>query len=269
MMQKSIIMAATTSAAESASAAIDPKKPRQRSAAYPSYTIESCIVFTGKIDTAFSSVGFTPQESISKTLDQSGGAFLMQLSSCVQYGLLDKSSGNGYKPSALFKKINKPLPSEKVDDLKLECFSKPALYKKLIEAYRDKQVPAEAGLANILDRVHGIVGKASAVAARVFYKNLQSLKILAEGNVLKLDGYIPAEEQRQDDSDADDEAPGSSSTNITAATAGKPQVALPLPSIKEIPIVLKEKGTAKLILPVSADDEDLKRVIKVLQAYVE
>jgi len=259
-------MEANTSTPEKVSSEPEKHKaPRQRSAAYPSYLIDPCIAFTARIDKEFSSVAFTPQESISKTLDQSGGAFLMLLSSCVQYGLLDKSAGNGYKPSALFKKISKPLPQENVEDLKIECFSNPKLYKALILQYQNQQLPAEAGLANTLDRLHGVVGKAATIAARIFYRNARELKLIADGNILRLNSYIPFVEEKNEENPP----PKEQTILLTPPIPETPPALPPATPMKEIPIFLKGKGEAKLLLPTDFTDEDLKRVIKVLTAYVE
>lgn len=263
-------MDATTSGpAQKAAADNLVRPPRPRSKAYPAFTIEHCIKFTEKVDTAFSSVGFTPQESISKTLEQSGGGFLTLLSCCVQYGLLEKSTGTGYKPSELFKKIIRPLPTENVEDFKLECFSKPRLYKDLIQAYADKQVPAEPGLANILDRLHGVVGDASLTAAKVFYKNAKALKVLDDKNILRLGSYIPFVEEKKDQEEKPPAAQDRTVVIPPVTHHHTPIPELPPAAVKEIPIILKDKGEAKLVLPINADDEDLRRVIKILNAYLE
>jgi len=246
------------------------KPPRPRSKPYPAFTIDHCVTFAQKVDTAFSSIGFTPQASISKTLEQSGGGFLTLLSSCVQYGLLDKSTGDGYKPSELFKKISRPLPGEKIEDSKLECFRTPTLYTAIIQAYAGKQVPAEAGLANILDRLHFVIGDASILASKVFYKNAKALKVLDDNNVLRLSSNAPPVEERKEEEEQ--AQPDVQSHNQThQPPPNHPPVVLQLPpsTFKEIPIVLKNKGEAKLLLPPDADDDDLKRIIKVLTAYVE
>lgn len=70
----------------------------------------------------------------------------MQLSSCVQYELLELKSNDGYKPSIRYKKIKKPLPSENVNNFYLDCFKAPELYKRLITEVAGRQLPEVAGL---------------------------------------------------------------------------------------------------------------------------
>jgi hypothetical protein len=248
------------------------KIPKQRSEPYPALTLESNLKFVEKIYNAFADSRYIPTEDISKTLGQSGGAFLIQLSSAVQYGLLEKNYSVGYKPTPLFKKIYKPTPTENVRDSQIEAFCKPPLYSKLIEEYRDKQLPSEAGLSNILDRSYGIIGNACAAAAKVFIKNLVFLGLLSDGNVLKFDSYIPFVEEHSEQPPNDNNnqenkmqifLPANNHKQSAAASNVKSEV-------KEIAFVLKgDDRNAKLILPSDYNDEDLKRVIKILDVYIQ
>ena len=147
---------------------------------------------------------FTPKESISAHLQSSGGSFLMLLSSCVQYELLDIKQKEGYKPSNKFYKINKPVPGENINDTLLECLSAPELYKKMLAQFKDKPLPSESGLANILDRTYEVKGNASLLAAKVFLKNLTYLSLITDDRILKIDSiYISFEEQKNEDEKSD------------------------------------------------------------------
>jgi len=271
-------MAATSSGAEPNTAAPNIKKARQRSSAYPSHTIAACLAFTKKIDGHFSNVSFTPQDVISKALKQAGGTFLMLLSSSAQYGLLDKSSGEGYKPSAHFKKIDKPLPDENVGELTLECFGKPPLYRKLITQYKDKQIPSEIGLANTLERNYSIFGPASELAAKVFFINANALKLIGEDQIFRVELDLAAIGGDAEGEDASVDVKPKRADKPAAAkhtTANsKPLVFTPPPhtppaaKTKEIPIFLKDNREAKLVLPPDFDDEDIRKTVKVLTAYL-
>jgi hypothetical protein len=248
------------------------KKARQRSVAYPSFTLESSLKFTGKIDTEFTSVLFTKSEDISKALDLSGGGFLMQLSTAVQYGLLEKRLNEGYKPTSLFRKIIKPVPGEEVRDAHIECIQNPPLYKKLIAEFKDKQLPSETGLANILDRNYLVKGGASLIASKVFLKNLSFTKLISEGNTLKFDSYIPFEEQSDDDIEHGNQSEPSMQIILPIGDKNNQQrTGRPLPrkQTKEIQVVLKgEDREAAVVVPADFDNDDLSRIIKVLTAYL-
>lgn len=256
------------------------KAPRQRSSPYPSYTIESCVGLTTKIEKEFSSVRYVPKEDLSKTLNLSGGAFLQQLSSCVQYGLLDLKSGEGYRPSELFKKIKRPLEGENVNDFLIECFKKPELYKKITAEYSDRQLPSQSGLANLLDRSFSIKGQAADSAAKVFMKNLSALGLIGEGNILRIESYIPFVEEgsESDDSVTPDESAvvekhnkalmvQAKSVNGAESSDGK-AAKEPSSEIIEIPVYLKDKRKAALTIPKDFSDDDMRRVVRVLSAYV-
>lgn len=253
------------------------KAPRIRSVAYPSFTLQNCIEFTKKIDDEFTGVVFTPREAIAKTVSSSGGALLMRLSSCVQYGLLTLKSNEGYKPTDLYRKIKRPLPSEDVKDFYKECFQKPELYKKLIKDFNEKQLPQLNGLSNILDRNYGVKGAAATLASKIFLTNLQWIECIGEGNTLKLDGGItPIEEVTPDNIDQIEKNNSSNQPKNTTILLNpsnentfinqKQQVNS---QVKEIPVFLKGIGReAKIILPIDFTDEDILKVSKVLSGYL-
>jgi len=259
--------------------AIDPKTigdqnkkaPRIRSVAYPSYTISSCVELVEKIDKEFTSITFTPKDSISKYIGLTGGAFFMHLSSCVQYDLLQLKSNEGYKPTQQFKKIQKPLPSENVNDLLLECLNHPDLYKKLIGEFKDKQLPTESGLANILDRIYSVKGNASKIAAKVFLKNLATLGLITEGNILKFDSYISFIEEEEVPA-AEEKSQTTLLVPVTLQNKSekkeqKENISEIAP--KEIPIFFKDGTEGKVVLPKNFTEEHLRRVLNVINGYLQ
>lgn len=194
----------------------------------------------------------------------------MQLSSCVQYKLLELKSGEGYKPTERFEKIKNPLPSENVNDTLIECFQSPSLYKKLIAEFRDKQLPTESGLANILARNYDVHGNAATIAAKIFLKNISNLGLLGSGNVLKLDpSYIPFEETTSEEKE--EETPTIKTQLVLPNFEQSRQIEQKNSQVKtkEIPVFLKgDNREAKVILPIDFTEEDLSRVVKVLNAYL-
>lgn len=244
------------------------KANRLRSVAYPSYTIESCVNFTKRVDKEFTTVRYTPKEAIAETLGTSGGAFLMQLSTCVQYGLLDLKQKEGYKPTGLFKKIEKPLEGENPNDFLNECLNRPPLYKKLLTDFKDKQLPSEIGLANMLDRNFGVKGGAATIAARIFLKNVKSLGLITEGNLLKIDSYITFVEATNDNETLTSPPVKEMSNFLLTQTSNIKEFA-PKFSTREIPVFYGVDREAKAILPADFTNEELKKFIKVLSGYLE
>jgi hypothetical protein len=246
----------------------DSKKPHIRSAAYPSSTIANCVTLTNKIDKEFTSVIYTPKDDIVRQVGSKGGEFLMFIGSCVQYGLLDLKPKEGYRPSELFKKIDRPLPNENPNDFLIQCFQKPDLYKKLIAEFNDKQLPSQSGLANILDRNYSIKGNAATKASKIFFSNLTALGLIV-GNTLKIDSYIPFVETPEIEK-TKDETP----KHYTIAIADKIQTIdstqIVKNKMKEIPVFLSgDDREAKVVLPIDFSQDDLKRIVKVIGAYIE
>lgn len=248
------------------------RKPRIRSLAYPSFTIHSCYDLVSKIDKIFTDVVFTPRHDISERLGVSGGSFLMQLSSCVQYDLLEMKSKDGYKPTAIYKKIKRPIPDEKVNDFYIECLHAPELYKKLINDFKDRELPQLDGFANILDRKYGVVGKASSLAAKIFLKNLTSLELISADNVLKIEGGITPLEEVLPGDYADKEEPIHAQPHkIALLQSSQPEKSGNVshnPQTKEIPIFLKGGREAKIVVPIDFDDEDALKIYKVWGGYL-
>lgn len=249
-------------------------KPRIRSVAYPSYAIETCIKNVEKINKEFTSVVFTPKEALSTHLQSSGGSLIMLLSSCVQYQLLEIKQKEGYKPSAKFEKINKPMPGENTNDILLECLSAPQLYKKLLAQFKDKPLPSESGLANILDRTYKVKGKASLVAAKVFLKNVSHLSLVTNENVLKIDSvYISFEEQQGDEDnieDIDEKPPVKKEVKplVLAQNVNSSREMVKIEPL-EIPVVLDGlQRLATIRLPREFSENDIKRISKILGAYL-
>ena len=250
------------------------KTPKIRSVAYPSYSISSCIELTSLIDAEFTDIVYSLREDISKNLGLSGGALLMRLSSCVQYGLLELKSKEGYKPTPLYKKISKPLPSENVNDFLKECLLNPELYKKLINEFSNRQLPSTNGLANILDRNYAVKGNASTLAAKIFLNNLFALDLVDVDNTLNMDGQLihtkdvvqeVVPEVYDDTQKKVLLLTDSESAKINEKTTTVRQV---LSTEIEIPIFLRGGRGARLIVPADFSDEDMQRVAKVVNGYL-
>ncbi len=248
------------------------KTPHIRSSPYPAFTIESSNAFTAQIDKAYGSSGYISKDDISKTLNLSGGGFLTKLSSAVQYGLLEVKQNQGYKPTELFNKIKKPLETENVRDFHIECFNNPKLYKTLISTYRDKQIPSESGLINLLDRNYGVKGGAAIIATKIFLKNATSLNLLGEDGILRMGEYIPFVETPKI-TDKDEREPIQEPTVYLTVQEKNP------PShnnhnsnpakARTIPVFLQgENREATVILPFDFNDDDLKRIVKIMTAYI-
>jgi hypothetical protein len=247
------------------------KSQRFRSVAYPSNTIKESVELTRKINQQFGNSTFNKREDIADQLEAGVGTLLTKLSTAVQYGLLEMKSGEGYKPSDLFTRIYKPLNDDERRNSEVECLLNPELYKKLTDHYANKQLPAIGGLAILLYRSYKVSEDASEKAAKVFLENLTELDLIDSDNRLKsFDDF----ERRPTPEEAfaepvptpiysnampvRKEITGKSNiVNIDSQLAG---------SAPPIPIFLKgDNRVAKVVLPIDFDNDDIDRVIKVLE----
>ena len=161
------------------------------------------------------------------------------------------------------------MPGENVDDFLIECLNTPELYKKLIAEFKDKQLPSETGLANILDRKYGVKGNAASIASKVFLKNLSVLGMVNGDNIFTINSYITYTEEKPDVEPIEINVINQRiplTLPLLNSSVAKPSAG-PLIT-KEIPVYLSGGREAKLSLPVDFSDDDLKKIVKVLSAYL-
>lgn len=249
--------------------ATDAKKPRIRSIAYPSFTISQSVDLVKRINQQFGNTIYNKREHIAEQLDMSVGNLMMKLSTCVQYGLLEMKSGEGYKPSDLFTKIYKPLNDVEKTDAEIKCLLNSDLYTKLIQQHEGKRLPAIGGLGILLFRNYKVAEDASGRAAKVFIENLTDLNLIGEDNYLKsLSNESNGEIVNEVESESEDpitylpEPPkikGAIQNSIV-------DISSQMIDAPPIPIFL-EKGIARLIMPRGFDADDLETVIDIITAY--
>lgn len=247
------------------------KVPRVRSVAYPSNTIEHCIKLVSNIYKLFGSSVYIARDQLAKKLSISESHIQTQLSSCVQYGLLELKAKLGYKPTKLFTKIYKPLPNEDVRLSKIEAFRQPELYQKIIAEY-DNEIHTVDALATILFRNYKVSETASTSAAKVFLENAKDLLLLNDDGLFQisvvpdtdaievLDGTI--EENTKNDAIEVKYLPPANDTPKEEKPQNK--------SFKHppIPIFCEDGSVAELYLPNGFNKPDVERVVNVLKAYL-
>ncbi len=249
------------------------KRPRERSSAYPSYTIFFCVELIKKIVLKFGSATFVTREEIAKKLSISEGSLSTQLGACVHYGLLEMKVKIGYKPTACFRLIVKHLTEAEKTSALQEALNTPDLYKRLLA---DPEIMDEAitvdGLAIRLTRSHNITDGASEKAAQVFLSNLSYLGISPGKH------HQPTIEPDSDtDIGSDSESPGFTAIQKfdhqeyqSSKKEESPQVAVTtVPNSLTLEIPLKDQRLAKLIYPMDITDKDLDKILKFIDALRE
>lgn len=242
----------------------------KRSSSYPAYTINECITMVKQIYAQYGDSTYLTREDIADILGLSTPSVNIRVSSCAQYNLLDVKVKEGYKPTDLFKKIHKPLHEEEVIDSKVEAFSSPKLYKKLISKFAGNHLPQKKALANLLTRDYSIADKAADKAADVFFKNIDDLNIL-ENNTLKLEN---ASENREEES-VKEFIDNTNELDKVTKTQNTPEVHKqvtnsqpPSNEFRVIPIYLTNDKLANLHIPKDLNDKDIE-IIKAQMTVIE
>ncbi|MBZ0245191.1 MAG: hypothetical protein K8H85_04520 [Cyclobacteriaceae bacterium] len=141
---------------------------RERSAAYPSITLEDAVKFTQTIAKNFPSPQELTRDDIATVLKKKTASVVREVATCSHFGLLERTK-NGYKISSLFKAINHPVSKDEERKSLVEAFRTPKLYNELIEKYDNHAVPSD--LKPLLIRFHGISEKVAAEAADIFFSS--------------------------------------------------------------------------------------------------
>ncbi len=254
------------------SSTLSSKKPaRFRSVAYPSNAIQHCVDLTTQIYKSFGNV-YATRDRIAKAVQQNENTLQTQLSSCVQYGLLELKPVEGYKTTPLHTRIYATLPTERKEDALLEAFSHPELYKKVIKENNNK-ILTPNGLSIILFRNYKVAEIASKIAAKIFFENATALGLVNAYGLFSVDKGI-AQESEPTEVVEEHRPPNNNSQQQEQAEV----IYLP-PSSNDksnkkfdsppIPIFMDDGSVAELYLPKGFNKPDIERVIKVLRAQVE
>ncbi len=175
------------------------RNQREKSALYPSVTINECYEFIRQIDTlGGKSVSYSSILDLMGLTSQATKSFNYRISSAKQFGLITTGNSTAQLTDAA-KKILYPVNEEDKRNLLIEAFQTPPLYRKLIERFKDKTLPPNTILGNILLNDYRIIKSVKDAAADCFIKSSEQLQLLING-VLCLnrgDSSMPDDEYAQ------------------------------------------------------------------------
>jgi len=250
-----------------------------RSKTYPSYTISYCVEFAKKIYQQYGNSAFLNRKTLAKIEGVSEPSVQLRASSAVQYGLLEMKSGEGYKPSALFLKIHKPLNDKEKREALIAAFKKPKLYSQLLSEFEGKRLPPLSGLATVLFRKYNIIENASEKSAKVFYENSKFLNLLDTEGILNLEDKSSDDEIEEEDNVAstkkheeeiiENDSKSFVKTNKNLDIESKVELNA---NERKIDILLTGRKKGTLIIPDTINSKDLtliKKQIEVLELYVD
>lgn len=159
--------------------------PKERSAAFPSYTIEQCIEYALKFYIHFGDASYIPPEQMGQPIGRAAPTVRQIVSSCIQYGLIEKKHGQGYKPSSVIPKLRTPFDEEEALSIRRELFRRPPFYEFILSRYEGRILPKQPeAIKPFVVRDYRITASAADEALSIMYANVDALKLLTEDRVL-------------------------------------------------------------------------------------
>jgi hypothetical protein len=239
------------------------KKIIQRSASYPSLTLEEAYVFAKKIYDKFTAENVATREEIASALEVV--EISRDVAACVQYGWLNKSE-KGYQITESFSNLLRFESEKERLLLFLQAFGRPKLNQELINRFDGLLIPEE--LANSLVRNHSIAPNASQTAADIFMKSGKFVKAIKEDRKLVYKVTLSVVEKTQytnavpvDEIETDNTPPVNPSDNPSTSMifTGSSSV-FPKPEDKKLPIYMTDDKTSWFVYPPNMTMDDIALV---------
>lgn len=152
-----------------------------KSKQHPNATWNDCIEFIKIVDRK--KLGKVSYNTIAEEYglkSYTTKSFTQKVSTSKQFGLIETSNLT-IQLADVARKILYPTSDSEVKKITLECFSRPTLYKQLIERYDGKAVPDVNLLSNVLFNDFDITKAGKDNAAKVFIQNAEMMGVLKGG----------------------------------------------------------------------------------------
>jgi len=243
------------------------KKQILRSAAYPSITIEDAINFVAELKKSFPNTMFN-RDDIVAVLKRT--TIIRDTAAAVQYALLEKTIGEGYKLSATAKIILNPISEQEKQESIIQCFNAPKLYIELVEKFKGHAIPGDQQLKAILNRHHNITEAAAGQAVEIFIENAKFSGLMNDNRILLESFPTMAIETVVEEPDKEENSEKALINESSIVEDSQPVVKSPL-FLEEmndsitLKIHLTQKKFAQLVYPGDINEKD----IQILTHYLE
>lgn len=214
-----------------------------KSRQHPNATWIDCIEFIKKVDSK--KLGKVSYNTIAEDYGlktYTTKSFTQKVSTSKQFGLIETSNLT-IQLTDIAKKILYPTSDSQIKEVTIECFSRPTLYRQLIEKYDGKAIPDINILSNILFNEFDITKAAKDNAAKVFIQNAEMMGVLKGGvlcyqqndeiekEVIEYDNVEDSEEQLEKVQNQDKKSEEKSNLyftiNIPTRTGNPAQIQIP------------------------------------------
>lgn len=221
----------------------------------PIYSLNDMLLFCAKIYTELGYSSYHSNQLIADAHKSSYNTIKQKFSSAQQYGLLELKHRVGYKLTALFLKIYKPLNEDEKKEGIIEAIKSSDIYSKLIDECNGHPLPSEQGLAARLLRNYGIKDYAAARAAQIFISNIKDNGFIVD-DVVVVSTSDNNSMQKKDEPNA-----------VTTPQVETPVITVqPIVGYIEIPVPLNGGKRAYIKIPEDYKPEDCERIAKFVEA---
>lgn len=237
------------------------KKMREKSALYPASPISDCYEFIRQIDSlGGKAVSYASILNLMGLTSPTTRSFLNRIGASKQFGLIT-TGGSTAQLTDLARSILYPSAGEEeTKRLLIDAFGNPPLYAKLIERFRDKAVPPQNQLSNILMNEYRIIKQVKDNAARCFVESAEYLGLLKNG-VLCMDAFDSSVQTASQDVNVEEKKP----EVATASTETPPAMEDSSRDGYYFEIPTMGKKTARFYIPDGVTDRD----IDYIKLYIE
>lgn len=239
------------------------KKAILRSAAYPNITIEEALEIVSQIKRSFPTSQFD-REDITAVLKRTN--ITRDIGAAVQYGLVDKTMGKGYKLSNRVQLILNFVTEQERSNALIDCFKNPKLYSELIERFKGHAIPGDQQFRAILIRYHGITENAAPQAIDIFIENAIYCGVLNEKRILFAENPIENDLKPIDKATMDNYEPLISHVNSAQKEEKSPFLLQEINGSIDLKIHLSERKIAHLIYPDNVNEKDIQILKLQLEA---
>jgi hypothetical protein len=227
---------------------------REKSVRYPYYNLEDSLGFAKMID----QIAGRKDAPISAILEHMGiksennKQLNYKISSSEQFGLISKHNKSLVVTELARNILSPPGDESQKQQLLLEAFQSPPIYKQLIEKYEEKELPVV--LPNVLQNM-GIVKSKIDRAAKVFKQSARYANALDEESKLQT---LNIENKRLETSETPLDSTKTKQTQIESISQG----------CHNLNLSLSNGQILKLSIPVNISKQEVEKIKKMLDVLV-
>jgi hypothetical protein len=240
---------------------VDNDKERQ---SYPVKTFKVIEPFVGNVYKKYGNTEIISNQKVADANNLAANSIKQMLSTSQQYTSLRNFHGKGYQVTEEFTHIYHPENEDEKLQLIVKCLKDVPFYRPLFNDYEDKAVPSIEGLQNRFIREYKMKEHIAKNAAEIFIQNLKDFNLLNARNIL----ILPTSNNSAAAANSVNNGNGNHNSNPKNTDNNNEDSEENNENNIKIPIRLKGGRMAYLSFPAKFEDDDIKKMFKILKAYL-